>query len=100
MAAATAKRLGASAFRLRAAEVVARLRGEVGAFAPSDPPQPQRLARAAGDPLYFCSTYLPHYFSQPFAPFHRELIELLTPRGRAVVPVVVAAPGASPRPPW
>ncbi len=92
MAAATAKRLGASAFRLRAAEVVARLRGEVGAFAPSDPPQPQRLARAAGDPLYFCSTYLPHYFSQPFAPFHRELIELLTPRGRAVVPVVVAAP--------
>ncbi|MBI4798631.1 MAG: phage terminase large subunit [Desulfarculus sp.] len=92
MAAASLKRLSATAYRLRAAEVVARLRGEVGAFGPDAPPQPERLARAASDPLYFCRMYLPHYFSHPFAPFHRELIELLTPRGRAVVPVVVAAP--------
>lgn len=90
--AAAAKRLSATAYRLRAAEVVARLRNEVGAFGPDAPPQPERLARAAADPLYFCRMYLPHYFSHPFAPFHRELIELLTPRNRAVVPVVVAAP--------
>ncbi|MFH1035264.1 MAG: phage terminase large subunit [Pseudomonadota bacterium] len=92
MAAALAKRPSASAYRLRAAEVVARLRGEVGAFGPDAPPRQERLERAAVDPLHFCQTYLPHYFSQPFAAFHRELIELLTPRGRAVVPVVVAAP--------
>lgn len=92
MAASPAKRLSASAYRLRANQVVARLRNEVGAFGPDAPPQAERLARAAADPLYFCQTYLPHYFSHPFAPFHRELVELLAPRGRAVVPVVVAAP--------
>ncbi|MCF8033866.1 MAG: phage terminase large subunit [Desulfarculaceae bacterium] len=42
--------------------------------------------------MYFCRAYLPHYFSHEFAPFHRELIKLLEMRGRAVVPVAVAAP--------
>ncbi len=92
MARELARRLNAGAYRQRAAEVVSRLRGEVTAFGPGDPPQAERLARAAADPLWFCQTYLPHYFSHPFAPFHRELIALLEPRGRAVVPVVVAAP--------
>jgi len=85
-------RLSAGAFRRRAAEVVARLQSEVGAFGPQDPERPRRLARARRDPLFFCRTYLPHYFHDRFAPFHRELVKLLQPRGKAVVPVVVAAP--------
>ncbi len=89
---AAVRRLTTSAFRRRAAEVVGILRNEVGAFGPEDPPRTERLARAQADPFWFFQTYLPHYFSHPFAPFHRELLELLAPRGRAVVPVVVAAP--------
>ncbi len=52
----------------------------------------ERLQMATADPFFFFKTYLPHYFADEFAPFHRELIRLLDPRGRAVVPVVVAAP--------
>lgn len=89
---ALARRITAGDYRQRAAEVVRTLRYEVGAFGPSAPPKAERLARAAEDPFYFFSTYLPHYFADPFAPFHRELLELLAPRGSAVVPVVVAAP--------
>ncbi len=89
---AAAKRITASAFRRKASQVVAVLRTEVGAFGPEAPARQVRLARAAEDPFYFFTTYLPHYFSQGFAPFHRELLSLLAPRGKAVVPVVVAAP--------
>jgi predicted phage terminase large subunit-like protein len=89
---AAARRVSPAAFRQRAALVVGRLRAEVGCFGPDHLPQPQRLARAASDPFYFFSTYLPHYFSHDFAPFHRELLALLAPRGKAVVPVAVAAP--------
>jgi predicted phage terminase large subunit-like protein len=84
--------MSSARFRQRAAQVVGRLHTEAGAFGPADPPRERRLARAAADPLYFCATYLPHYFSHDFAPFHRELIELLGRRGSAVVPVAVAAP--------
>ena len=34
------------------------------------------------DPLYFCRTYLPHYFSHGPAPFHHELVRLLEAAGR------------------
>lgn len=88
----SSRRLSKAAYRQRASQVVSALRYEVGAFGPAQPPRDQRLARARQDPFYFFSTYLPHYFSDPFAPFHRHLIDLLAPRGSAVVPVVVAAP--------
>ncbi|MFZ5584531.1 MAG: phage terminase large subunit [Thermodesulfobacteriota bacterium] len=86
------RHISSPAFRQRAAEVVARLRDEVGGFGPKDGDRANRLARAEADPLWFFRAYLPHYFSRDFAPFHRELIALLAPRERAVVPVAVAAP--------
>jgi len=89
---AAAAKLSAGAFRRKASEVVAALRTEVGAFGPQAPPRKERLARAEEDPFYFFTAYLPHYFNQGFAPFHHELMELLRPRGGAVVPVAVAAP--------
>jgi hypothetical protein len=49
----------------------------------------RRLARARADVLYFGEVYLPHYFTDEPAPFHRELVELLDIRDR---PVVVGAP--------
>lgn len=87
-----AKKMTSARFRERAAEVVARLRNVVGAFGPDDAPQAERLALARADVFAFCRTYLPHYFSDEFALFHHELVDLLKPRGGAVVPVVVAAP--------
>lgn len=86
------RHISSPAYRQRAAEVLARLRDEVAAFGPADGDRASRLARAAADPLWFFRAYLPHYFSRDCAPFHRELIDLLAARGRAVVPVVVAAP--------
>lgn len=92
MSSAAARKMSAARFRQRAAEVVGRLHTEAGAFGPDDPSPQVRKSRAAEDPLYFCRLYLPHYFCDAFAPFHHELVELLTPRGSAVVPVAVAAP--------
>ncbi|MCB2225713.1 MAG: phage terminase large subunit [Desulfarculaceae bacterium] len=92
MSALAARKMTSARFRQRAAQVVGRLAAEAGAFGPGDPARSERRARAAEDPLYFCATYLPHYFNCAFAPFHRELIGLLEQRGSAVVPVAVAAP--------
>ncbi len=51
------------------------------------------MRRAEADPLYFCRTYLPHYFTHVPARFHYELVRLLEQRGSEVVtPTVVAAP--------
>lgn len=56
-----------------------------------------RLARAWSDVGFFFQTYLPHYFTQPPARFHRELIELCererftavaAPRGHAKSTVI------------
>ncbi|MEE9457950.1 MAG: hypothetical protein V3W11_12465 [bacterium] len=49
----------------------------------------ERLARAREDVLYFGRVYLPHYFVEESASFHRELVKLLDVRER---PVVVGAP--------
>lgn len=38
--------------------------------------QAERRARAKWDKLYFMETYLPHYFTVPFADFHEEWGEL------------------------
>ncbi len=39
--------------------------------------QEERKKRASHDFLFFCQTYLPHYFSRPFAGFHDEWSDLL-----------------------
>ena len=64
-------------------------------FADSGRRENYRIERARTGHFYFFRTYLPHYFSDPEAPFHRELVGLLdvrpTDRG-ALTPVAVAAP--------
>ncbi|MHB9072453.1 MAG: phage terminase large subunit [Desulfobaccales bacterium] len=88
------KKLTKSEFRKRADKILNRLSLEVIPFwADSEEKQKQRLERAAGDPLYFCRTYLPHYFPHAPAPFHYELVRMLEQRdGDVVTPMVVAAP--------
>ncbi|MDP2045547.1 MAG: hypothetical protein Q8L00_04960, partial [Deltaproteobacteria bacterium] len=88
------KKLTKSEFRKRADKILMRLSLEVMPFwADSEEKHQQRLERAASDPLYFCRTYLPHYFPHGPAAFHHELIRMLEQRNDAVVtPMVVAAP--------
>lgn len=56
-----------------------------------DTPEKQaaRKQRARHDLLYFCETYLPHYYSVEFGDFHHEWEELTTIRNESVF---VAAP--------
>lgn len=88
------KKLTKSEFRKRADKILMRLSLEVTPFwDDSEDKQKQRLEKAAADPLYFCRTYLPHYFSHAPAPFHHELVRMLEQgHGEAVTPMVVAAP--------
>lgn len=88
------KKLTKGEFRKRADKILNRLSLEVMPFwADSEEKQKQRLERAAGDPLYFCRTYLPHYFPHAPAPFHYELVRMLEQRdGEVVTPMAVAAP--------
>lgn len=51
--------------------------------------QKERKARAAVDLLYFCQTYLPHYFTADFGDFHEEWEGLTEIRDECVF---VAAP--------
>ena len=51
--------------------------------------QKARIARAEHDELYFCVTYLPHYFTADFAEVHEEWEELTELRDQAVF---IAAP--------
>jgi predicted phage terminase large subunit-like protein len=75
------KKLTRTEFRQRADDLLMRLSMEVGPFGEeSEERRQQRLQRAAADPLYFCRTYLPHYFSHLPAPFHYELVKLLERR--------------------
>ena len=57
----------------------------------NDTPQQQaaRIARAEHDLLYFCKTYLPHYFSIDFGEFHEEWEQLSDMRDEVAL---VAAP--------
>ncbi len=87
------KKLTKTEFRRRADDILMRLSLEVTPFwGDTDDKRENRLRRAAADPLYFCRTYLPHYFSHAPAVFHHELIELLEEKSEVVTPVVVAAP--------
>ncbi len=87
------KKLTKREFRQRADEILMRLSLEVSPFWEDSPERREaRLRRAGADPLYFCRTYLPHYFSQAPAPFHYELVKLLERRGPVVTPIAAAAP--------
>ena len=75
------KKMTRTEFRKRADDILMRLTLEVEPFwQDSEAKQAQRLKRAAADPLYFCRTYLPHYFSHLPAPFHHALVRLLEAR--------------------
>ncbi|MGO9177164.1 MAG: phage terminase large subunit [Desulfobaccales bacterium] len=65
-------------FQRRADEILGRLFREVNAFGDvSESAKKARRSRTLSDPFAFFTTYLPHYFSQEFAPFHHELVALL-----------------------
>jgi predicted phage terminase large subunit-like protein len=87
------KKLTKSAFRQKADRILMRLSMDVTPFWEDTPEKrEQRLKRAEADPLYFCRTYLPHYFSHAPAVFHYELVRFMEERGEVVTPAVVAAP--------
>ncbi len=87
------KKLTRRDFRQKADDIIMRLTMEVTPFWGDNPEKrEERLKRAAADPLYFCRTYLPHYFSVTPAPFHYELVRLLEEPREVVRPIVVAAP--------
>lgn len=103
------KKMTKKDFRNNADTVLMNLNLEVLPFTDEEGGQQEsRKARAEKDPLYFCRVYLPHYFNNPPAAFHHELIQLLEqmpePAGpedsgqkkvastMAVKPVVIAAP--------
>jgi predicted phage terminase large subunit-like protein len=109
------KKLTKAEFRQRADAILLKLSLEVAPFwEDTEARREKRLARAQEDPLYFCRTYLPHYFTHAPAPFHYELVALLdkkpvqsskfkvqssnlepgtlNPELEVAVPAVVAAP--------
>jgi predicted phage terminase large subunit-like protein len=82
-------------FRKQAADILLRLQTELSPFPDDLEARRERLNRSKDDAFYFFQTYLPHYFSTEFAPFHYKLVELLDQRPDAeevLIPVVVAAP--------
>jgi predicted phage terminase large subunit-like protein len=87
------KKLTKTAFRQKADRILMRLSMDVNPFWEDTPEKrEQRLKKAEADPMYFCRTYLPHYFSHAPAPFHYELVRFMEERGEVVTPAVVAAP--------
>jgi predicted phage terminase large subunit-like protein len=87
------KKLTKREFRQKADKILMRLSLEVSPFWEDNREKREaRLRRAGADPLYFCRTYLPHYFSQAPAAFHHELVKLLEARGEVVKPIAAGAP--------
>ncbi len=87
------KKLTKTAFRQKADRILMRLSMDVNPFwEDTQAKREQRLKKAEADPLSFCRTYLPHYFSHAPAPFHYELVRFMEERGEVVTPAVVAAP--------
>jgi len=91
------KKLTKSEFARRAQDIIGLLDADYMPFG-DDAPGEQEARKAKGfeDPFFFFRTYLPHYFTCKFAPFHFELVEMLERRpdpGVGVVsPVAIAAP--------
>jgi predicted phage terminase large subunit-like protein len=105
------KKMTQKEFQQEAASIMMKLTCEVtGFYHETKTQKAKRIKRAAQDPMFFCRTYLPHYFKQAPAPFHYELVELMEKKPVAcpselqgneqqrinpaavVTPVVVAAP--------
>ena len=75
------QKLTKAEFQRRADEILGQLFREVNAFADvSESAKEARRSQSLADPFAFFTTYLPHYFSQEFAPFHHELVEMLEQR--------------------
>jgi predicted phage terminase large subunit-like protein len=85
------KKLTKTEFRQRSDQILMSLSLQVTPFwDDTEAKREQRLQKAAADPLFFCRTYLPHYFSHMPAPFHYELVKLLNRRpGEAPGPGIV-----------
>jgi predicted phage terminase large subunit-like protein len=82
-------------FRKQAADILLRLSTELSPFDSDADARLERIERSRDDVFFFFQTYLPHYFSADFAPFHYQLIDLLEQRPAAeevLIPVAVAAP--------
>ena len=91
------KKLTKKEFQERYQQILGRLYYEATAFA--DTGEAAKKARRAGalaDPFEFFRTYLPHYFTNDFAPFHRELVELLSRRPGENVGAAVGAASSRP----
>jgi predicted phage terminase large subunit-like protein len=83
-------------FQEKADQILGRLFREVSAFEDtSEAAKAARRERGQQDIFWFYRTYLPHYFNQPEAPFHHELIEMVDQRPgpeEVLTPVALAAP--------
>jgi predicted phage terminase large subunit-like protein len=92
------KKLTKTEFRQRSDEILMSLSLEVAPFwDDTEVKREQRLQKAAADPLFFCRTYLPHYFSHMPAFFHHELVKLLNRRpGAGVRQETMEAAGEAP----
>lgn len=67
------KKFSKSEFEKRAKEIIARMKQETTPFPDnSEAAKKERIARGKRDRLWFFQTYMPHYFSKPFADFHRD----------------------------
>lgn len=76
-------------FREEATEILKRMRERTREFSTDPDEQEERLARAEKDFLYFCATYLPHYFDKPFDRPMKEWAKLLDIEN---IPVFVIGP--------
>ncbi len=89
-------KLSKKEFRDKADQILGRMSREVTAFAEaSEAAKAARRERGQADIFWFFRTYLPHYFEQPEAPFHHELLEMLEKRpgvDEVLIPVAIAAP--------
>ncbi|MFQ5628061.1 MAG: hypothetical protein ACE5I1_04805 [bacterium] len=63
-------------FKSESEKILARMRERATAFSEDEKQQENRLKRAKEDFLFFCTTYLPHYFDKPFDRAHFEWAKL------------------------
>jgi predicted phage terminase large subunit-like protein len=90
------RKLTKAEFAKKAQEIITLLDADYHPFGEDSPGEKEaRKAKAFEDPLFFIKTYLPHYATCQFAPFHYDLVEMLEKRpvaGGVVRPVLCAAP--------
>src|SRR5688500_1079576 len=87
------KKLSAKQFEQEVDRLVEFVKGSVSPFeGDTAAKQQERVRRAAEDQDFFNQTYLPHYFTQPGAEFHREMEDLVDEGEAQQRPVAVGAP--------